>query len=341
MKAAQWDPTQERVVVNDIPVPEPAPNQILVKLASASVCHADLMSIRRPNLTTPFTLGHEGAGYVYKLGSNCQDKGFQEGDPVGFLYINGCCFECEGCMIHNLHCKNGTPSCAGFGDFGFFQEFAPVDWQNVIHLPRSLDPKRSSAIFCAGITAFHAVDSCDLQPGQWLAVIGAGGLGQLATQYAKAMGFNVIALDINDQALDSCKQQGADMAVNSKSDGDGYVGKVKEVTQGGVHAAAVFSAASVAYQGALGLIRPGGVLMAIGIPPNDISVSAYDLVIGNYRLKAESTGIPQRMKKAVDFTAKHGIVPQVETWPGLEDVDQMVKKMQAGQSSRRMGVVFD
>nr|WDW19288.1 enoyl reductase-like protein [Penicillium meliponae]CAG8993146.1 Dehydrogenase [Penicillium sclerotiorum] len=341
MKAAQWNPNEERVAVNEIPFPEPAPNQILIKMASASLCHSDLMSIRRPNLTSPFTLGHEGAGYVYKLGSNCQDKGFKEGDPVGFLYINGCCFECEGCMIHNTHCKNGNPSVAGFGEMGFFQEYAPVDWQNIIHLPPSLDPKGSSAIFCAGITAFHAVDSCDLKPGQWLAVVGAGGLGQLATQYAKAMGFNVVAVDINDKALETCKTQGADLTVNSKSDGESHVDKVKNITQGGVHAAAVFSAASAAYKGALGLIRTGGVLMAIGIPTENIPVSVYDLVVGNYRVKAESTGIPQRMKKAVDFTAEHGIVPQVEIWPSLEDVDQMVKRMQAGESSRRMGVVFD
>lgn len=152
MKAAQWDPKQNKVVVNILPVPEPGPNQILIKMASASLCHSDLMAISNPDMTEPFTIGHEGAGYVSKLGSECHDKGFREGDPVGFLYINGCCFECEGCMVHNLNCTNGTPVVAGFGGIGFFQEYAPVDWQNVIHLPTALDPKKSSAIFCAGIT---------------------------------------------------------------------------------------------------------------------------------------------------------------------------------------------
>lgn len=129
-----------------------------MKLASASLCHSDLLAIGRPDLTEPFTIGHEGAGYVYKIGTECQDKGFKEGDPVGFLYINGCCFECEGCMHHNNQCSNGTPVIAGFAEFGFFQEYAQLDWQNVIKLPPPLLPENSSAIFCAGITcklSFH------------------------------------------------------------------------------------------------------------------------------------------------------------------------------------------
>ncbi|KAJ5713988.1 uncharacterized protein N7483_011169 [Penicillium malachiteum] len=255
MRAAQWDPTQQMAVVNIIPLPKPGPNQMLVKMASASLCHSDLMSINRPNLTDPSAIGHEGAGYVYQL------------------------------------------AIAGFGDFGFFQEYAAVDLQDIIHLPEALDPKKSSAIFCAGITAFHAVDACDLKKAQWLAVVGAGGLGQLATQYAKAMGFQVISIDINDNAPQACEEQGADFIINSTSQANAYIGEVKNLTSGGVHAAAVFSAATVAYKGAPALIRPGGVLMVVGIPADSLQASAMDLVIGNYRIRAESTSIPQRMKK--------------------------------------------
>ncbi|KAJ5629458.1 hypothetical protein N7528_003115 [Penicillium herquei] len=331
MRAAQWDPTQNMAVVNIIPVPKPGPNQILVKMASASLCHSDLMSISRSDLTDPFTIGHEGAGYVYQLGANCQDKGYKPGDPIGFLYINGCCFECEGCMVHNTLCTNGTPAIAGFGEFGFFQEYAAVDFQNIIHLPEALDPKKSSAIFCAGITEGAMACSCRSR-----------GLGQLATQYAKAMGFQVIAIDINDKALQACKEQGADVTINSISQANGYIEEVKNLTSGGVHAVAVFSAATIAYKGAPALIRPGGVLMVVGIPSDSLQVSAMDLVLGNYRIKAESTSIPQRMKKVVDFTAKHQILPQMEvSQDGLDGVDRMIREMENGHSSKRMAVVFE
>jgi len=165
MKAAQWDPKQSRVVVNQIAVPEPKPNQVLVKMASASLCHSDIIAIEVPGRQEAFTLGHEGAGYAHSIGSAVpKDKiDFKEGDPIGFLYINNCCFECEGCEIHNTLCENGQAAIAGFGEFGFFAEYAAVDWQNVCLLPKELDPKKSSAIFCAGITGtFHDVLIFDL-----------------------------------------------------------------------------------------------------------------------------------------------------------------------------------
>lgn len=157
MQAAQWDPKRNGVVVNSIPIPEPKPNQILVKMASASLCRSDILAIELPGREEPFTLGHEGAGFVRSIGSAVpRDKiDFDHGDAVGFLYINGSCFECAGCMIHNLHCEadGAQVVVAGFGgSFGFFAEYAAIDWQNVCLLPSTLDPRASSAIFCAGIT---------------------------------------------------------------------------------------------------------------------------------------------------------------------------------------------
>lgn len=169
-------------------------------------------------------------------------------------------------------------------------------------------------------------------------MIGAGGLGQLATQYAKAMGAKVLAVDINDATLDVCKAQGADAVFNSKTDQD-YVAKIKELTKGGVHAAAVYSDAHVAYANAPKIIRVGGTFMAVGIVGKPLEVSAMDLVLGSYRLKADSTGIPQRMKKAVDFSAKHDIAPEVQIRK-LDDLDDMVNEMRAGTATKRMAVTF-
>lgn len=153
------------------------------------------------------------------------------------------------CLIHNLHCSSGKQLLQGFTTDGFFAEYAVVDYENCIHLPDSVDIKTAAPIFCAGITAFHAVDSSELQEGDWLAVVGAGGLGQIATQIAKARGCKVVAIDINDATLDVCKKQGADATFNSRSDKD-YASKLKELTNGGAKAACVFSNAQ-----AVSLIR--------------------------------------------------------------------------------------
>jgi propanol-preferring alcohol dehydrogenase len=169
-------------------------------------------------------------------------------------------------------------------------------------------------------------------------VIGCGGLGQLATQYGKAMGYNVVGIDVNDATLAVCKAQGADATFNSRSNKD-YVEELKKLTKGGAHAAAVFSDVDQAYAGAPSVLRLGGLLMVVGLPKNPLSISALDLCLGKIRIKGESTSIPQRMKKAVDFTCKHNILPEVE-FKKLEDLSQMVEDMRAGKATKRMAVVF-
>lgn len=176
---------EKKVVINDIPIPKPNDNQFLVKIHSASLCHSDLLMDMRPDY--PVTLGHEGVGHIESFGANVKDKGFSKGDAIGFNYFIDCCFECEGCMIHNLRCETGKQRLQGFVVDGFFAEYAVVDWQNAVHLPGSLEMERCAPLFCAGITAFHSVDSCELKAGEWLAVVGCGGLGQYAVQYGKAV----------------------------------------------------------------------------------------------------------------------------------------------------------
>lgn len=152
MKAGQWDPKQNKVVINHIPIPEPGPNEIVVKITSASLCHTDIMAIERPDLQVAFTLGHEGVGIIHQMHRSVEGRGYEIGDAIGFLYILGCCFECEGCMIHNQHCLNGKPELQGFEKPGFFAEFAIVDYRNAVHLPEQWSLKTSSVFFCAGIT---------------------------------------------------------------------------------------------------------------------------------------------------------------------------------------------
>lgn len=222
---------------------------------------------------------------------------------------------------------------------GFFAEYALVEWRNCIKLPETLDIKRAAPLFCAGVTAFHAVDSCELKPGQWFGVVGSGGLGQLATQYAKAMGAKVVAIDINDGPLEAIKEQGADAAFNSRTNPN-YAEEIKKLTNGGVHAAAVFSAAGAAYKGTWPILRLNGLMMIVGIPPKDIELSCMAMTIGLYRVKAESTSIPQRMPKAIEFTAKHNIQPVVE-FKKLEDLQDMIDAMHDGRAKTRQAVLFE
>jgi D-arabinose 1-dehydrogenase-like Zn-dependent alcohol dehydrogenase len=152
------------------------------------------------------------------------------------------------------------------------------------------------------------------------------------------MGFNVIGLDINDGMLEVAKKAGADVVFNSMTNKD-YVEELKKVTAGGAHAAAVFSNAQAAYAGAPAVLRLGGLMMIVGIASKPIAVSTMDMTLGRYRIKAESTSIPQRMPKAIEFSGKHNILPEVE-YRKLEDVQAMIDDMEAGRAKTRMAVVF-
>ncbi|EXJ84552.1 hypothetical protein A1O3_05221 [Capronia epimyces CBS 606.96] len=336
MKAARYHPETNTCSIDEIPIPNINENEILVKVASAGLCHSDLMLFDGSiPATEPVVMGHEGVGHVEKLGANV--KGFKPGDRIGFLYIKDVCFECDGCLVHNLNCKLGTAKIQGFQCDGFFAEYAAVDYRNAIILPDNLSMDSSAPYFCAGITAFHGVDSCGLSSGQWMVIVGCGGLGQMAIRFAKAMGLKVVGLDINDEVLTAAKESGADVTVNSRN--ADFEKQVRDATGGGADAAVVFSAAQAAYDSAAKVLRIGGILMVIGLPSKPIQFSALDLMKKLYQIRSESTGPPQQMPRALDFISKHNIKPRVEPYK-LEQIHEMMDLMRSGKSKSRMAVVF-
>lgn len=163
-------------------------------------------------------------------------------------------------------------------------------------------------------------------------------MGQLATQYAKAIGYKVIGVDISDEVLAVCKKQGADYAFNSRTNKT-YVEEVRKLTTNGLGAAtvAVFSAAGAAYKSAPPLLKLGGVLMCVGLPADGVIFDALDIARGTFKVRGDFTGIPQRMPEAIDFIVKH---PEVETFSSLDCVPQMIETMKAGKSTKKMVVTF-
>ena len=177
-----------------------------------------------------------------------------------------------------------------------------------------------------------------MKTGEWLAVVGCGGLGQLAIQYGKAMGYKIVGLDINDNVLSAAKDAGADLTLNTMKN-QNFIDDLKAATNGGAHAAAVFSASQAAYNTATKILQIEGVLMVIGLPAQPLQFSSFDLMRKLYRVKSEATGPPQKMPRAIEFTAKHKIVPHVTLYK-LEQINEMIDTMKSGRVTGRMAVVF-
>ncbi|CAI7565800.1 unnamed protein product [Penicillium bialowiezense] len=340
MRAAQYNTTLNKIEINEISVPEPGENDILIKNVCASLCHSDLMLFWGHTAEKPpmekVTIGHENTGRVAAIGKNV--TGFKVGDPVGCLGCSYACYECEGCRVHNLHCVEGTGKLHGFTTHGHFAGYSLSDYRNAMVLPAGMDLATAAPLFCAGTTAYHSVKKCGLQEGDWIAIIGCGGLGHLAIQYAKALKLRVIGIDISDSQLESAKSLGADLTFNSATN----LSYQKEIfaKTNGAHAAVVLSASNIAYQNAPSVLRINGILMVIGIPKENLSVNALDILLGKYRIMGASSGTPQQMREPIEFSHEHGIKAHMTTFDDLGDIQKIIDLMEDGKTAGRFGIAF-
>lgn len=157
-------------------------------------------------------------------------------------------------------------------------------------------------------------------------------------QYAKAMGFNVIGIDVAPSALEEAKAQGADHVFNPITDKD-YVQQIKKITKKGVHAAINFTNSQQAYSSMPDVIRVNGIFMVVGIPLMPLPFKGIDLSLGRFRVKGACNGTTPILERAVKFSHEHGIMPHVEEYK-LEQIHEMMDLMLEGKTRGRMAVIF-
>ena len=237
IKAFQFVEWQQPGQLRDVPVPEPGPGEVLIKVGGAGACHSDLHLLELPagarSFTLPFTLGHENAGWVETMGPGA--TGFAPGDPVIVYGPWGCglCMNCRQGMEN--YCQTpGKPSPGGLGGTdGGMAEYLLVPSTRYLIPLGDLDPREAAPLTDAGLTSYHAVKRSVhlLGPGSTAVVIGAGGLGQMAIQVLKALGSatTVVAVDTSEDKLKIAKKMGADEVLIS---GDDAVKRIKDITKG-------------------------------------------------------------------------------------------------------------
>ncbi|MCW2735048.1 MAG: alcohol dehydrogenase [Mycobacterium sp.] len=237
MKAFQFVEWQRPGQLRDVPVLEPGPGEVLIKVGGAGACHSDLHLLEAPagsrSFTLPFTLGHENAGWVESLGPGA--TGFAPGDPVIVYGPWGCglCMNCRRGM-ENYCQEPGKPSPGGLGGTdGGMAEYLLVPSTRYLIPLGGLDPREVAPLSDAGLTSYHAVKRSVhlLGPGSTAVVIGAGGLGQMAIQVLKALSgaTTVVAVDTSEEKLKLAKALGADEVLVSGHDA---VTRIKDITRG-------------------------------------------------------------------------------------------------------------
>lgn len=292
--------------------------QALVKVEYCGVCHTDLHVAHGDFGQVPGRiLGHEGIGIVEEVGEGVET--LKKGDRVSIAWFFEGCGHCE-------YCTTGRETlCRSVKNAGYSVDGGMSDY--AVKVPEGLNPAQASSITCAGVTTYKAIKEAKVEPGQWVAIYGAGGLGNLAIQYAKKV-FNarVVAVDINQDKLDLAKESGADLVVNGKEVED-VAGYIQEKT-GGTHSAVVTAVSKVAFNQAIDSVRAGGTVVAVGLPSEYMDLSIVKTVLDGIRVVGSLVGTRKDLEEAFDFGAQGLVVPVVETVPvdtAVEVFDQMEK----------------
>lgn len=332
MKAAVVTDFGQPLQIQEVPVPRPAAGELLVKIEACGVCHTDLHAAEgdwpvKPK--PPFIPGHEGVGHVVAVGAGVTHV--REGDRVGIPWLYSACGYCE-------HCLGGWETLCesqrntGYSVNGGFAEYALADANYVGHLPANIGFVEIAPVLCAGVTVYKGLKMTDTRPGDWVVISGVGGLGHMAVQYARAMGLNVAAVDIDDAKLALATELGATVTVNAKTiDPVAYLRK--EI--GGAHGALVTAVSPVAFRQALGMVRRGGTVALNGLPPGEFSLSIFDMVLEGITVRGSIVGTRLDLQESLAFAAAGKVKATVAT-DRLENINQVFARMRAGQIEGRI-----
>jgi propanol-preferring alcohol dehydrogenase len=320
------------LILSDIAIPIPGPGEVLVKVAACGVCHTDIHAVDgdwpvKPQL--PFIPGHEVIGHVAALGQGVTR--FKEGDAIGVAWLHDACGACE-------YCGTGWETlCAsqhntGYSIDGGYAEYMVADAAYAVKIPAGMDLVKAAPILCAGVTTYKGIKETDTKAGDWLAISGVGGLGHVAVQYAKAMGLHVVAIDLSEDKLALARRLGADIALNAAV--PDLAAEVSRRT-GGMHGALITAVSAPAFAQCLNLLRPGGTMSMVGLPPGSFALPIFDVVLKRLTVRGSIVGTRQDLAEALMFAAEGKVAAQVES-RRLDEINAIFSELKTGRVRGRI-----
>ncbi len=335
MKAAVARAFGQPLTIEELTVPEPGPGEVLVKVVASGVCHTDLHAIDgdwpvKPSL--PLIPGHEGVGHVVAVGAGVTDV--KEGDAVGVPWLYDACRACE-------YCETGWETLCerqrntGYSVNGAYAEYVLASAPFVGHLPAGTDFVAMAPILCAGVTTYKGLKETEARPGEWVVISGIGGLGHVAIQYAKAMGLNVVAMDVVDDKLALARRLGADLTVDARS--PDAVETVRRETGGGAHGVLVTAVSPPAFQQAIACARRRGTVSLVGLPPGDFPTPIFDVVLKRITVRGSIVGTRRDLAEAIAFAVDGKVTATVTARP-LSEVNEVLDDLRAGRIEGRVAL---
>jgi propanol-preferring alcohol dehydrogenase len=335
MKAAVVTDFRSPLEIQDLPIPEPGPGEVLVRMQTSGLCHTDIHAAHgdwpvKP--TPPFTPGHEGIGIVEQLGAGVSSRSV--GDRVAIAWLGYACGECRYCVGGwETLCEKQQNS--GYSVNGNFAEYAVVPAAFAALVPEAVSSLDAAPLTCAGVTTYKAIRVAGVAPAETVAIFGVGGLGHLALQYARIAGGIVIGVDIEDHKLQLATQLGADHVVNAAT-----ADPVEAIQAlGGADVAVALAANPQSFDQAYRSLRRGGRLVCVALPADNgaLTLPIFDTVINGKTVIGSIVGTRNDL---ADVFALHaaGRTKIVAVERKLEEINESIADVLAGQVPAR--VVF-
>jgi len=260
----------------------------------------------------------------------------KEGDRVGIAWLHSACGHCDYCLAGwETLCPEQQNS--GYSVDGTFAEYALGQADYLGRIPKNLSFAEAAPILCAGVTTYKGIKQTAAKPGEWIAISGAGGLGHLAVQYAKAMGLLVCAIDIDDGKLAHAKRVGADLVINAKT-GD-PAASLKKETGGGAHGVLITAPSLGAFKQGVAMTRKRGTCVLVGLPPGEFPVPLFDVVANCITIRGSFVGTRQDMAEALAFATDGKVKADIELQP-LSSINQIFDRLEHGGVASRVVLEF-
>jgi uncharacterized zinc-type alcohol dehydrogenase-like protein len=310
--------------------PELEPRQVEIAISHCGICHRDLHLLDNDWGFSQYPLvpGHEIVGTVTRLGSAV--KSYQEGQRVGVGWEAGSCGECYLCLRgdENL-CADWRGTCTH--GYGGYASAIRVDSRFVFSLPESLDSECAAPLLCGGATVYSPL-ARKVRPAMRVGVVGLGGLGHLAVQFARAFGCEVTVFSSSPDKEVEARRLGAHHFIDTRA--PGAMQRVANTLDFVLSTAC----AELNWQDYVDAVRPKGELCIVGAPPSDLRLPVFSLIMGNRAVSGSAIGSPSTIREMLEFSARNGIRAVTERFP-MAKVNEALDRLRSNQARYRIVLV--
>ncbi|CAO3606698.1 unnamed protein product [Mucor fragilis] len=305
-KITQFPSTGERGVFKEVTIDAPTlkPHDFIMKMVACGVCHTDCVFMGSDGMV----LGHEPVGRVVAVGEKVDNM--KVGDLVGVSYLKWSCMECRYCLSGE-DCMCERRVMFPEGNMNGFASHMTADSRWGFKIPEGMSPKDASVFMCAGITVFNAIYNAKILPTARVAVVGIGGLGHLALQFAKAWGCHVTAISHNTDKKEEALKFGAHDFLCSKDFNEEFIAGVEKYDM-----IIDTVSANIDFDQYMSLLKRNGYFYLIGLPDAPVTIQkTLPFLQNQLSLRASVVGGRYSISLMLEFAKRHNIKPMIEEYP--------------------------